>query len=203
MFLPFDRNWWLKWTNNNYCTQIFTFQNCFDAHKHLKYVSMSRVNGRPVRKVYPIALIVMHETEHVLMNTWKLPLVCVQLSPAPSPWKKKQSAFVNARVVAHRLKIKYFIFIRVDHHYFLAMGKWSNSACDWQVELNWPIRNTVCGQRSFPKEKQPWASKIYMVHLRPLPSFWRSYTPLVQTSFFPPAFCCCRNKKHRNFYLVP
>ena len=73
-------------------------------------VSMSRVNGRPVRKVHPIALLVMHETEHVLMNTWKLPLVCVQLSPAPSPWKKKQSAFVNARVVAHRVKNKKFYF---------------------------------------------------------------------------------------------
>lgn len=124
------------------------------------------------------------------------------LLPPPEK-KKKQSAFLNARVVAHRLEIKNFIFIRVDHHYFPAMGKWSNSACDWQVELNWPIRNTVCGQRSFPKEKQPWASIISMVHLRPLPSFWRSYTPLVQTSFFPPAFCCFRNKKHRNFYLVP
>ena len=32
-------------------------------------VSVSRVNGRPVRKVHPIALLVMHETEHVLMNT--------------------------------------------------------------------------------------------------------------------------------------
>ena len=32
-------------------------------------VSVSRVNGRSVRKVHPIALLVMHETEHVLMNT--------------------------------------------------------------------------------------------------------------------------------------
>ena len=32
-------------------------------------VGMSRVNGRPVRKVHPIALLVIHETEHVLMNT--------------------------------------------------------------------------------------------------------------------------------------
>ena len=32
-------------------------------------VSMSGVNGRPVRKVRPIALLVMHETEHVLINT--------------------------------------------------------------------------------------------------------------------------------------
>ena len=61
-------------------------------------VSMSRVNGRPVWKVHPIALLVMHETEHVLMNTWKLPLAFIQLSPAPSPSKEKKQM---QGVVAH------------------------------------------------------------------------------------------------------
>ena len=124
----------------------------------------------------------MRKTLHVLMNTWEIPLICLQPLPA-----QNNSAFLGNFLV-NEIRIDNYAFERVPPLLFFPQD---NHEAVWivfdKLSLTAPISNSVCGRTQFPKLRMTSGKRnIHCPHSPPITPppfpFWPWLNPVVQIS---------------------